>query len=216
MTVFEHAMIGASLGLAAGMQKRHGWRVIGMAAMAGALPDWDGLSILFGPEAYARAHRVWGHNLLAAGAGGLMIAWLEYRFCILTRLAQSIARRLPGLVLPAGALTPPERGKSRGELGAWLALGLTAGYSHLLADYFYSGHPSLHTWGLPLLWPFSNLVWARPTVAWGDLGATLIFVAEMFALYRWPGRARLIAWLALVAVAAYVAVHALGNAKLAG
>jgi membrane-bound metal-dependent hydrolase YbcI (DUF457 family) len=210
MTVFEHAMLGASLGLAAGMQRRYGWRVIGMAALAGALPDWDGLSILFGPEAYARAHRVWGHNLLVAGAGGLLIGWLEYRFGVFTRAAQSIARRLPGLVLPAGALVPPARVKSLRELGTWLALGLTASYSHLLADYFYSGHPNLHTWGLPLLWPFSNRVWSRPTVAWGDLGATLIFVAEVFALYRWPGRARLVACLALTAVAAYVVVHAQG------
>jgi hypothetical protein len=210
MTVFEHATLGASLGLAAGMQNRFGWRVIGMAAAAGAIPDWDGLSILFSPEAYAHAHRVWGHNLLVAGAGGLFIAWLEYRFSILTRAAQAIARRLPGLVLPSGALVPPGPGKSPRELGAWLALGLTASYSHLLADYFYSGHPGLHTWGLPLLWPFHDQVWARPTVAWGDLGATLIFVAEMFGLYRWPGRARLIAWLALAAVAGYVAVHALG------
>lgn len=209
MTVFEHAMLGASLGLAADMQKRYGWRVIGMAALAGALPDWDGLSILFGPEAYARAHRVWGHNLLVTAMGGLLIAWLEYRFCLFSRCVQSIARRLPGLVLPAVALVKPERGKSLKDLGCWLALGLTAGYSHLLADYFYSGHPGLHTWGLPLLWPFSNRVWAGPTVAWGDLGATLIFVAEMFALYRWPVRARLIAWLALAAVAAYVAAHGL-------
>jgi membrane-bound metal-dependent hydrolase YbcI (DUF457 family) len=211
MTVFEHAMLGASLGLAAGMQRRYGWRVIGMAAVAGALPDWDGLSILFGPEAYARAHRVWGHNLLVAGASSLLIAWLEYRFCVLTRAVQSIARRLPGLVLPAGVLSSrPGPGKSLTDLGAWLALGLTAGYSHLLADYFYSGHPGLHTWGLPLFWPFSIRVWARPTVAWGDLGATLIFVVEMFALYRWPGRARLIAWLALATVAVYVAAHAFG------
>ena len=53
-------------------------------------------------------------------------------------------------------------------------------------------------------------------VAWGDLGATLIFVVEMFALYRWPGRARPIAWLALIAVGAYVAVHALEVGKTPG
>jgi inner membrane protein len=209
MTVFEHAMLGASLGLAAGLQKQYGWRVVGMAAAVGAMPDWDGLSILLGPESYARAHRVWGHNLLLAGAGGLIVAWLEYRYCVLTRAAQAIARRLPGLVLPSKALEPPEQGKSPSALGAWLALGLTASYSHLLADYFYSGHPTLHTWGLPLLWPFSTQTWAWPTIAWGDLGATLIFVVEMFALYRWPGRARPIACLALIAVVAYVAIHAL-------
>lgn len=208
MTVFEHAMLGASLGLAAGMQRRYGWRVIGMAAVAGALPDWDGLSILFGPEAYARAHRVWGHNLLTAGVGGLLVAWLEFRFGVLTRLAQTIARRIPGLKLPAGALTPPAKGCSATALAAWLTLGLAAGYSHLVADYFYSGHPSMHTWGLPILWPFSDRAWARPTVPWGDLGATLIFIVEMFALYRRPARGQTTAWLGLIAVAAYVAIRA--------
>src|SRR5262249_3647124 len=122
----------------------------------------------------------------------------------------------PGLVLPAKSLTPPARGRSPRELDAWLLLGLMAGYSHLVADYFYSGHPTLQAWGLPLLWPFSDRAWARPTVAWGDLGATLIFIVEMFALYRWPGRARLTAWLALTAVVAYVAVHALGIGSSTG
>jgi hypothetical protein len=41
-------------------------------------------------------------------------------------------------------------------------------------------------------------------VPWGDLGATLLFLVEMFALYRWPTRAGAIAWLTLAAALTYV------------
>jgi hypothetical protein len=175
-----------------------------MAAVAGAAPDWDGLSLLFGPEAYARVHRVWGHNLLMAGAGGLLIAVLEYRFAGMTRLFQALARRTPGLVLPKAALDVPRTSFTWLCCGVWMILGLAAAGSHLLADFFYSGHPRMRTWGLPLLWPFSDTTWALPVVQWGDLGATIIFVVEMFALYRWVGRPRLVASITLTAIVAYV------------
>jgi hypothetical protein len=204
VTVFEHIMLGASTALAAGLQPRYGWRIVAMAGAAGALPDWDGLSLLAGSEAYARVHRVWGHNLLTAGVGGLAVAFAEYRFAFLTRLARAVSGQIPGLKLPAGTLTMTKFHYSFGSMVVWLAAGLMAGYSHLLADFFYSGHPSMRTWGLPLLWPFSEETWARPTVAWGDLGATLIFIASMFALYRWPRRGQPIGWLTLTAVSAYV------------
>ena len=40
----------------------------------------------------------------------------------------------------------------------------------------------------------------------GDLTATIIFVAEMFALYRWPGRASLVASIASALVVIYVGI----------
>src|SRR4051794_24736441 len=49
-----------------------------MAGAAAALPDWDGLSLAFGPAAYSAAHRVWGHNLLAALLGGGLVGALGY------------------------------------------------------------------------------------------------------------------------------------------
>jgi len=58
VTVYEHMMVGASLALGAGLHYKHGWRIVGLAAVAAALPDWDGLSFLFGSQAYAKAHRV--------------------------------------------------------------------------------------------------------------------------------------------------------------
>jgi hypothetical protein len=34
--------------------------------------------------------------------------------------------------------------------------------------------------------------------------ATLLFIVEMFALYRWPKMSQLIAWLTLIGFAAYL------------
>ena len=48
MTFYEHAMLGATLALVAGLQRRHGWRIVAMAAVAAVLPDWDGLTIVLG------------------------------------------------------------------------------------------------------------------------------------------------------------------------
>src|SRR5579871_981716 len=63
MTFYEHAMLGGTLTAACGAHRRHVWAIVLMAATAAALPDWDGLSLAFGPNAYSAIHRVWGHNL---------------------------------------------------------------------------------------------------------------------------------------------------------
>jgi hypothetical protein len=55
-----------------------------------------------------------------------------------------------------------------------------------------------------LFWPFSSRGWAFPIVPWGDLGATLIFIVEMFVLYRRPLEARGTARLTLALLLAYV------------
>jgi len=64
-------------------------------------------------------------------------------------------------------------------------------------------------WGVPLRWPFSNTAYAYPLVRWGDIGATVIFAASMFAMLRWPARIQVIAAGSLMATAAYVAVRGL-------
>ncbi|HLN28657.1 MAG TPA: metal-dependent hydrolase [Gemmataceae bacterium] len=86
----------------------------------------------------------------------------------------------------------------------WIGTGAAASLSHLVADIFYSGHRGGDVWPLRLLWPFSDRGWAFPIIDWGDLGATIILVAEMFALYRWPALAQRIAWAGLAAVCLYV------------
>jgi hypothetical protein len=63
-------------------------------------------------------------------------------------------------------------------------------------------------WPLPLLWPFSTREWALPLIPWGDPLLTLIFLAEMFALYRWPSRTRLVSCTTLLALGGYLGLRA--------
>ena len=66
MTTFEHALLAINGVLATGLQRRYGWQLAGVAAVAAISPDWDGLTIAFSLAAFAAGHRVWGHNLGAA------------------------------------------------------------------------------------------------------------------------------------------------------
>jgi hypothetical protein len=206
MTVYEHAMLGATLALAAGAHRRHGWGLVAAAAAAGALPDWDGLTLALGPAAYAEGHRVWGHNVLAAGAGGALAGAVGYLCHRSVRARQAVRRLLP----PSGAAPGPEAPPAFAAvaLAVWAAAGAVAGLSHLPADLVVSGGSGLADWRVLLLWPFSRRDWVYPILPWGDLGFTVIFLAEMFALYCWPGRARALAALTLAAGAAYLLVRA--------
>jgi hypothetical protein len=73
-------------------------------------------------------------------------------------------------------------------------------------DAIYSGPPSA-IWPVAALWPFSRTGWAWPLVPWGDVGATTIFITEMFALYRWPRFAQMVALTTLGALCAYLGLR---------
>jgi hypothetical protein len=206
MTVYEHAMLGGTLALAVGLHRRHGWRGVGMACVAAALPDADGLSLLAGPTAYARAHRVLGHNLIAATALGLLAGSAGY-FAARSARAQRAAAALLARLASDVKVSADARPFAWRDLLLWTVFGLVAALSHLPADIVYSGHPDLPPWPVPLLWPFSNQGWQLPIVPWGDVVTTVLFAVEMFALYRWPARAQPIAVATLAAVAGYVAVR---------
>lgn len=200
MTVFEHFLMGGSLGLAAGLHRRFGWQLVALSSVAATLPDWDGLSILFGARAYATYHRVWGHSLLTAGAAGVLAGVLAYQFNVFGRLQDWAARRFPKEIPP-----PVEQPRfSARTLAVWALVGLLAAYSHLLADYFYPGYEYLQKWPMQLLWPFSHKGWSLAIVPGGRLETIGIFVLGMFAVWRWPRHAQSIAWLSLVCLAIYV------------
>jgi len=206
MTFYEHAMLGATLALAGGARRRQGWGLVATAAVAAALPDWDGLTLLFGGAAYAAAHRTWGHNLLAATLAGAACGAIGYLCHHSTRLrsgAQTFLELLEAGKVPAAKPVP----FAPSALAVWLAVGVLAGLTHLPADLIYGGGTGVRDWPLKLLWPFSAREWSWPVLVWGDLGPTALFVAEMFALYRWPARSRLLAALTLLALAAYVAAR---------
>jgi len=188
--------------MCAGLDRRFGWPIVATAAVTAVLPDWDGLSLLLGPALFDQLHRAAGHNLLAGASLGAAFAALDYRYSLVCRAAQWFRRRLPRLEVPSGS---PVRQRFRAaELTLWIAVGVTASLSHLAVDLVFSGHRTLADWGLPLFWPFSDRRWVFPMVRWGDAMPTLIFVAGMFAMVRWPGRRAPIARLTLVAVAAYI------------
>ncbi len=94
MTTYEHAMLGITGVLATGLDRRYGWSIVALAAVAAVSPDWDGLTILAGSAAFAASHRLWGHNVLACVLSGLLMGVVDYRFDLVTRCGRFFARKL--------------------------------------------------------------------------------------------------------------------------
>jgi membrane-bound metal-dependent hydrolase YbcI (DUF457 family) len=199
MTTYEHAMFGATLALALGCHRNRERMLIVVAGAAAALPDWDALSLAFGATSYAKVHRVWGHNLLVASCTGALVGGFGYLCHRSTR-----ARRAAAHFWPQSDASDPIFAFSARCLTKYVIVGLIASLSHLPADLVYSGSPQMNSWPIQLLWPFSAQGWVWPLVAWGDITTTLIFAGEMFALYRWPQRARVIAGLTLLGVHGHI------------
>jgi hypothetical protein len=157
MVHHDHAMVGAALAVAAGAQRRHGWGVVLLAALAGAFPDWDAASKHVLPRAYQLGHRVWGHNLFAVTLAGAALGGLG---CLVYN------SRPP----PRGPDTAP----APARLGAWVALGVLILWTHPLLDLLYCGAGRDADWPVALLWPLVPGGFARPWVPWSDWGATAI------------------------------------------
>lgn len=207
MTVFEHAMLGTSLALTAGCHRRWGWPIAAMAGASAVFPDWDGLSLAFGGRAYDLAHRVWGHNVFVAVVGGGLIG-LAGRAASRSERITVWIRRLTNVSPTSRALEIPLPSQPWDAI-LWSLVGAMAMLSHLLVDMIYSGHPHMEDWPVRLFWPVSDRGFAWPIVPWGDVGTTLLFVGEMFALYRWPLRAQAIAATTLGLVALYIMLRAM-------
>ncbi|MDY0165006.1 MAG: metal-dependent hydrolase [Thermoguttaceae bacterium] len=198
MTAFEHALFGATATLAAGLHRRYGWPIAAMAGVAAVAPDWDGLALLFGPMAYDRVHRAWGHNVFAACLVGAAIGAAEYRWRVSVRVRQWLAARVR---MPDW---PDVKDRSRGDVAVWMTVGALAALSHLAADLVVSGADTLGDWSLKLLWPFSEQAWVYPLIRWGDPGLSVILFGGVFAMLRWPDRLQTVAWITLVLLAAYL------------
>ena len=203
MTTFEHFMVGVSIPLAMGLQKRYGWRIATLGGVSAAMPDWDALPYLFSNEIYAAAHRVWGHNLIIAALLGAAIAGIELKCDLAGRMRRFIGKQYPNFLPPN--ILPFEAGTSLTpkDCMIWTGIAILCQWSHLPIDMAYSGGNGLAPWPLQLLWPFSNREFSFPMVPWGDVGATMIFVLEMFALLKRPQQATSAAILGLFAVSLY-------------
>ena len=202
VTTFEHAMLGITGTLAAGINRRYGWPIVALAAVAAVSPDWDGLTIVAGPAAFAASHRLGGHNVLACVLTGLLMGILDYQFDAATRCARLLAQKLR-LPLPAGPLRVRETHGLSG-FAVWVGVAILAALSHLLADLVFSGTATLPDWELQPWWPFSSAGYVFPLVAWGDAGASIVFAAGMLALWKWPTRLQLISAVTLACVVLYV------------
>jgi membrane-bound metal-dependent hydrolase YbcI (DUF457 family) len=202
MTTIEHALLGANLVLATGLEKKFGWQLVALSAVCAVVPDWDGLTILWSVSLFDVAHRAWGHNLLVCSLVALFIAAVDYRHDVVTRTARRLVQWMKFAV-------PEDRLAIRvifswSGLMLWFFVALIATWSHLVGDLVFSGTATLSDWGLKLLLPFSERVFVYPLISWGDVGVTIIFVLGMFAMLRWKNQTAWIARLTLIAAIGYI------------
>jgi hypothetical protein len=192
MEYHDHAMIGATLAVAVGAQRRYGWPVVGLAALAGAAPDWDALPKFFSPSVYPIVHRVWGHNLFAVTLLGIALGSIGYL------IHQSRHPPLPGEQVLA---------RSRPGIGAWIALGVLILWTHPLFDVLYCGAGQKADWPVALFWPIFPGRLGVPMVPWHDWGATIILAAGLVLLVVLPRQRQLVACGSLLVLALYIGVR---------
>ncbi len=205
MTTYEHAMLGITGVLAAGLHRRFGWPIAALGAVAAVSPDWDGLTIAAGPGAFAATHRLWGHNVLVCVLSGLLLGILDYQFDVTTRCGRFLVRKLR-LVVPGG-LPQVHETRCLSGFAVWVSVAILAALSHLAGDLVFSGTATLPDWELRPWWPFTSTGYVYPLVAWGDAGASVVFAAGMLAMWKWPGRLQLISAATLACVTLYVVLR---------
>ena len=198
-------MLGITGVVATGLNRRYGWPIVALAAVAAVNPDWDGLTIVAGSAAFAASHRLWGHNVLACVLTGLLMGVVDYRFDVSARCGRFLAQKLR-LALPG---EPPRVRETHCLSGfaVWVCVAVLAALSHLATDLVFSGTATLPDWELQPWWPFSSAGYIFPLLAWGDAGASIVFAAGMFAMWKWPGRLQLTSAGTLACVVLYVVLR---------
>jgi hypothetical protein len=190
MVYYDHALIGATIAVAAGVQKRYGWPPVVLAALAGMFPDWDATSKHLWPQAYARGHRVWGHNVFAVTVAGAALGALGYW----------IHRSRSHRRVPMAAVDP-------GGVGPWIVLGIAILWSHPLLDLQYCGWHRNADWPVKLFWPAASWDFDRPWMPWTDSGATALLVAGLLVCVLVRRYRQTCAAASLVVVALYIVVR---------
>ena len=205
MTTPEHAMVGICCVVAAGLDRRYGWQIAAMAGVAGASPDWDGITIVLGMETMDVAHRVWGHNLLIAAVVAAVWALVDYRWDVVTRMARGVGR-LVTLPLEQSQLTI--RSAHRWPMAClWLAVAVAVAWIHLPSDMVVSGGEGLTDWQVRPWWPLDGAGYVFPCVSWGDPGLSILFFSGLLAIVARPLWRQPTACLTLLAALAYMAVR---------
>ena len=179
MEYYDHAMSGAVLALAAGVQRKFGPAIVLTAAASASLPDWDDLP--------GGVHRVWGHSLLIAPLASGLAGSLGY-------LCYRSARRMNG----SGLLWR--------EWRVWILIGVVASLTHVLGDLVYCGQEAGLDWPVVLFWPLTRDGWGLPTVAWADRGLTIILGTALVVACILRRHAQLIGVTAVVVAVMYIGV----------
>lgn len=196
MVYYDHAMLGATLAVAVGAQRRLGWPIVVFAALAGMLPDWDAASKHISQETYHIGHRVWGHNLFAATLGGILLGLLGYW----------ISRSRPMILDNDSDALQPNGARQASGLGFWIVLCILITLSHPLFDVLYCGWGRDVNWPVRLLWPLVPDGFGRPWMPWGDWGASVILLVGLCVVLVVPRR-QLAACLSLSVFAIYVIIQ---------
>jgi membrane-bound metal-dependent hydrolase YbcI (DUF457 family) len=189
MEYFDHAMVGATLAVASGMQRRHGWPALLLAALAGMAPDWDALSKYLSPPSYRAVHRAWGHNLFSVTLVGAALGGLAF-------LIESSLRRRGLAATGAGA-----------RAGPWILLGVLIAWTHPLLDMLYCGPGRNAEWPVRLLWPIASGGFAAPMVPWSDRGATALLAGGLLLISLARGWRQAAACVSLVLLGGYITVR---------
>ncbi len=193
MVYYDHAMLGATLAVAVGAQRRKGWPIVILAALAGMFPDWDALSSHISPQSYRVGHRVWGHNLFAVTLAGIVLGLLGYW------ISQSCTKSTD--------LDSTNGERQAGEAGFWIVLCVLIMWSHPLLDFLYCGWDRNVDWPVRLLWPIVPEGYGRPWMPWNDWGASAILLAGLFTTILVRRHRQLSACVFLALLVSYVAIR---------
>jgi inner membrane protein len=204
MVYYDHGMVGATVAVALGAQRRYGWAVVALAALAGMFPDWDALAKHVSDDAYVRGHRVWGHNLFAATVAGLALGGLGYWIHRSSARHFGSAPQATREAQPESQMSPAAGGDG---IALWLVLGVAILWTHPLLDLLYCGWDHNGDWPVGLLWPLVRGGYARPWMPWQDWGATLILACGLCVVVILPRYRQRGACICLALLAVYVAAR---------
>jgi len=204
MTSPEHTLVGIHLAFAGRLHRICGWKGVFLAGLASNVPDWDGLPMLIDMQRFEAGHRVWGHNVLAIVTGSLVLAFTQVAFDWIGVIGRSTAKWFPRL--------HPDKAAGVGSAGLqstliFLAVAVVAQFVHLPCDMVVSGGNGLSDWPIKPWWPFSDTAYVFPLIPWGDPGPTIILMAGIITVAKWPSRLSVSSLVTLVVLGFYLGLR---------
>jgi membrane-bound metal-dependent hydrolase YbcI (DUF457 family) len=207
MTTLEHTLVGIHVAIAFGVHQRFGWPAVALSGIVSNLPDWDGLPVLVNMATFEAGHRVWGHNVLWITISSLFVAWSQWRYRWLEKLANGTRRYFPQDVAVEHC--------RKAVPYCWLFLFcFVAQTIHLPCDMFVSGGGGLADWEIRPFWPFDNGGFVLALIPWGDIGPTIILMAGAIVLAKYSDRRSLHAGTTLATLGAYMIIRGLMRGTL--